>query len=105
MLTAEKIIREIYLLPLSERERIANHIIHFGIKDLPPNMPEILDLNGWQEEIARKPFNLTQASDYLGVSSVTLKKWVESGYIPFHKSGRTYSFNVTELKKFKKRGI
>jgi excisionase family DNA binding protein len=102
MLTAEKIIREIYLLPLSEREKLAHHIVHFGIKNIPADMPEILDLNQWQEEIARTPFNLTEASDYLGVSAATVKKWAESGRIPFDKSGRTYRFDVRDLKKFKK---
>ncbi|QTA85568.1 helix-turn-helix domain-containing protein [Desulfonema magnum] len=102
MLTSEKIIREIYLLPLSEREKIAHHIVHFGIKNMPPDMPEILDLDEWQEEIAREPFNLTQASDYLGVSAATVKKWAESGRILFHKVGRTYRFDVRDLKKFKK---
>ena len=102
MLTAEKIIREIYLLPLSEREKLAHHIVHFGIKNIPLEMPEILDLDQWQEEIAREPFNLAQASDYLEVSPATVKKWTESGRIPFQKSGRTYRFNVRDLKKFKK---
>jgi len=79
-----------------------HHIIHFGIKKLPPDAPEILNMDQWQDKIARKPFNLTQASDYLGISPATVKKWAESDYIPFHKSGRTYRFNVKYLKKFKK---
>jgi hypothetical protein len=32
----------------------------------------------WQDEIAKKPFNLKEAAEYLGVASVTLKKMGES---------------------------
>jgi len=67
MLTAEKVIKEIYLLPLNERQKVARHIIEFGIRVPHPDVPEILDMKAWQDEIARKPFNLKQASEYLGV--------------------------------------
>jgi len=78
MLTAEQLIREIYLLPFPEREKLAHHIVNFGIKTSPPVIPERLDLKQWQQEIAEEPFNLREASDYLGVSAATLKKWVNT---------------------------
>ena len=102
MLTAQKVIKEIYLLPLKEREKIARHIIEFGIKGPNPDAPEILDIKGWQDEIAREPFNLKQASEYLGVSSVTLRRWVKTGKILAYKMGRAYTFDVRDLKEFKK---
>ncbi|MFH1335098.1 MAG: helix-turn-helix domain-containing protein [Candidatus Zixiibacteriota bacterium] len=52
--------------------------------------------------MARKPFNLKQASEYLGVSSVTLRRWVKTGRIMAYKIGRAYTFDVRELKEFKK---
>ncbi len=74
MPTAAKVIKEIYLLPVKEREKVARHIIEFGIKGAHYDLPEILDIKEWQDEIAKKPFNLKQAAEYLGVSSVTLRR-------------------------------
>lgn len=102
MLTAEKVIKEIYLLPLNERQKVARHIIEFGIRVPHPDVPEILDMKAWQDEIARKPFNLKQASEYLGVSSVTLRRWVKAGRISASKIGRAYTFDVKDLKNLKK---
>ena len=102
MLTAEKVIKEIYLLPLKERQKIARHIIEFGIKSPHPDAPEILDIKAWQDEIARKPFNLKEASEYLGVSSVTLRRWVKAGRVLASKIGRAYTFDVRDLKELKK---
>jgi len=105
MLTADTIIKEIYLLPLEEREKIARHIINFGIKTRHSEIPEILNLKDWQDEIAQKPFNLKQASDYLGISSVTLRRWIKKGRISACKIGRAYTFDVKDLKVFKKAHI
>jgi excisionase family DNA binding protein len=102
MLTAQKVIKEIYLLPIKEREKVARHIIEFGIKGPHPDIREILDIEGWQDEIARKPFNLKQASEYLGVSPVTLRRWVKTGRILAYKIGRAYTFDVKDLKELKK---
>jgi len=102
MLTAQKVIEDIYLLPLEEREKVARHIIEFGIKGLHPDVPEILDIKAWQNEIAQKPFNLKQASEYLGVSSVTLRRWVKAGRVLASKIGRAYTFDVRDLKELKK---
>lgn len=102
MLTAQKVIKEIYLLPLREREKVARHIIEFGIRGHHPDVPEILEIEAWQDEIAQKPFNLKQASEYLGVSSVTLRRWVRTGRVSGYKIGRAYTFDVRELKAFKK---
>ena len=102
MLTAEQVINEIYLLPFPEREKIARHIISFGIYLPPKNIPEVLNLNQWQQEIAKEPFNLREASDYLGISYAALKRLLKEGRIPYQKTGREYRFDVIELKKFKK---
>ena len=105
MLTADKVIEEIYLLPLKERQKIARHIVEFGIRDHHPHTPEILDIKAWQDEIAKKPFNLKQAAEYLGVSSVTLRRWVKAGRVVASKIGRAYTFDVSDLKKLKKAHI
>jgi excisionase family DNA binding protein len=102
MLTAEKVIKEIYHLPLKERKKIAHHIIEFGIRGSYPDVPEILDIKAWQDEIASKPFNLKQASEYLGVSSVTLRRWIKAGRVLASKIGRAYTFDVKDLKELKR---
>jgi len=102
MPTAEKVIKDIYLLPMEEREKVARHIIEFGIKAAHHDLPEILNIKEWQDEIASKPFNLKQASEYVGVSSVTLRRWIKTGKVSAYKIGRAYTFEVMELKKFKK---
>ena len=74
MPTAEKIIKEIYHLPMEEKEKVVRYIIEFGIKGAHHDFPELLNIKEWQDEIANKPFNLKQASEYLGVSAVTLRR-------------------------------
>jgi excisionase family DNA binding protein len=101
MLTAEKVIKEIYRLPLVEREKIAFHIVNFGIQEYKESL-EPLNLDLWQKELAEKPFRLKEASEYLGVSTVTLRRWIKSGKLSGYKIGRAYSFDVLELKKFKR---
>ena len=103
MPTAEKIIKEIYLLPLVEREKVARHIIHYGIRTASPEKLQPLDLEAWQDEIAAKPFNLKQASEYLGISQVTLRRWIKAGRVKAYKVGRAYTIDVLELKMFKKK--
>ena len=105
MQTAEKVIQSIYLLPEEEKEKLAHHIIHHGIMGDHPDSPEILDLNQWQNNIARKPFNLNQASEYLGISAVTLRRWVKNGRLTACKAGRAYAFDVLDLKRFKKQHL
>ena len=102
MLTAEKVIEEIYLLPLKERQKIALHIMEFGIRGQNQEVPEILNMKAWQDEIAKKPFNLKEAAEYLGVSSVTLRRWVKAGRVSASKIGRAYTFDVSVLKELKK---
>ena len=102
MLTAEKVIEEIYLLPLEERQKIALHIMEFGIRGQNQEVPEILDMKAWQDEIAKKPFTLKEAAEYLGVSSVTLRRWVKAGRVSASKIGRAYKFDVDVLKELKK---
>jgi excisionase family DNA binding protein len=102
MITAEKVIKEIYRLPLEEREKIAFHIMTFGIRTAGGNVLETLNLDDWQKELAEKPFSLKEASEYMGVSTVTLRRWLKSGKLWGYKIGRAYSFDVLDLKKFKK---
>ena len=53
---------------MEEKEKVVRYIIEFGIKGAHHDSPELLNIKEWQDEIASKPFNLKQASEYLGVS-------------------------------------
>ena len=101
MLTAQKVIHEIFLLPKEEKEKLAYHITQYGIMGAHRDSPEILDLKLWQDDIAGKPFNINQASEYLGISAVTLRRWVKKGRLVACKAGRAYTFDVLDLKRFK----
>ena len=101
MLTAEKVIEEIYHLPMEERQKVALHIMEYGIRGQRKDVPEVLDMKAWQDEIAKKPFNLKEGAEYLGVSSVTLRRWVKAGRVSASKIGRAYTFEVRVLKKLK----
>ncbi|MEA3386119.1 MAG: helix-turn-helix domain-containing protein [Thermodesulfobacteriota bacterium] len=45
---------------------------------------------------------MKQASEYLGISSVTLRRWIKTGRISAYKVGKAYTFEVMDLKRFKK---
>ena len=102
MLTAENIIHSINQLPEEEKEKLAVHILKYGIMGTHRHSPDVLDLKRWQEQIAVKPFNLKEASEYLGISDITLRRWVKKGRLTACKAGRAYTFDVLDLKRFKK---
>ena len=103
MQTAENVIRSIHQLPEEEKVKLAFHILQHGIMgSIGDDTPEILDLYQWQSEIAKEPFNLKEASEYLGISEVTLRSWVKKGRLTACKAGRAYIFDVLDLKRFKK---
>jgi excisionase family DNA binding protein len=102
MQTAENVIDSIHQLPEKEKERLAVHILKHGIMGPHQDSPEVLDLKRWQADIAVRPFNLKEASEYLGISQVTLRRWVKKGRLTACKAGRAYTFDVLDLKRFKK---
>jgi hypothetical protein len=53
--------------PTVGREKIAHHIMTFGIRITGGDDLEPLNLTLWQEELAEKPFSLKEASEYLAV--------------------------------------
>ncbi|MCF8084750.1 MAG: helix-turn-helix domain-containing protein [Deltaproteobacteria bacterium] len=105
MQTAENVIESIQQLPEKEKERLAVHILKYGILGPHQDSPEVLDLKRWQADIAVRPFNLKEASEYLGISEVTLRRWVKRGRLTACKAGRAYTFDVLALKEFKKQNL
>lgn len=102
MQTAENVIDSIHRLPEQEKAKLAVYILKYGIMGPHGDSPEVLNLEQWQADIAVKPFNLKEASEYLGVSEVTLRRWVKKGRLTACKAGRAYTFDVLDLKRFKK---
>lgn len=102
MQTAENVIDSIHRLPEKEKEKLAMHILKYGIMGPHQDSPEMLDLKQWQSDIAVRPFNLKEASEYLGISEVTLRRWVKKGRLTACKAGRAYTFDVLDLKRFKR---
>lgn len=105
MQTAENVIESIQQLPEKEKERLAVHILKYGIMGPHQDSPEVLNLKRWQADIAVRPFNLKEASEYLGISEVTLRRWVKRGRLTACKAGRAYTFDVLALKEFKKQNL
>ncbi len=81
-----------------------HYIIMHGIEIPLKELSEPLDIKEWQRKIIEKPFNMKEAFEYLGVSTVTLRRWVKVGKVPAYKAGRAYTFDVVELRKFKRSG-
>jgi len=102
MQTAENVIDSIHRLPEKEKERLALHILKYGIMGPHGDTPEVLDLKRWQSDIAVRPFKLKEASEYLGISEVTMRRWVKKGRLAACKAGRAYTFDVLDLKRFKR---
>ena len=53
-------------------------------------------------DIRESPFILREAAEYLEVDEITLRRWVQSGLIPYGKVGRNIVFDPDELKRVKK---
>jgi len=105
MQTAENIIDSIHQLPEKEKEKLAMHIFRYGIMGSYQDSPEEVDLKQWQTDIAVKPFNLKETSEYLGISETTLRRWIKKGRLTACKAGRAYTFDVLDLKRFKKKHL
>lgn len=105
MLTAEQVIHFIFLLPRQEKEKLVRYIVEYGVMNVPHDSAEILDLKQWQSEIAETPFNLIQASEYLGLSQSELRECVKKGLLRASGFPELCTFNVLDLKEFKKQYV
>ncbi len=54
------------------------------------------------DEIRQSPFTIREASEYLEVSEITVRRWVKSGKIKTRRIGRDIVFSADDLKRFKK---
>ncbi|MEW6418201.1 MAG: helix-turn-helix domain-containing protein [Nitrospirota bacterium] len=97
MITAEKIYREILEMPIKEREKLFAVIAKRGFeKDLYTH-DEIFD------DIRRTPFTIKEASEYLGVAEITIRRWAKDGILKSKRIGKNIVFDTDILKEFKRK--
>jgi len=54
-------------------------------------------------DIRQSPFTIKEASDYLEVAEITVRRWVKEGALKSTKIGRNIVFDADALKDFKKK--
>lgn len=99
MITAEKIYKEILEMPVKERERLFTVIAKHGFeKDLYTHN-EVFD------DIRISPFTIREASEYLEVAEITVRRWVRDSILKSKRIGRNIVFDADVLKEFKRKRL
>ncbi len=96
MITAEKVYKEILDMQVKEREKLFTVIARKGFEKDSYSHEEVFG------DIRESPFILREAAEYLEVAEITLRRWVQSGLIPYEKVGRNIVFDPDELRRVKK---
>ena len=96
MITAEKIYKKILEMPIKEREKLFTVIARRGFEKDLYSHNEVFD------EIRQSPFTIKEASEYLEVAVITLRRWVNAGNIAYSRVGRNIVFDPDKLKALKK---
>ncbi len=96
MITADKVYKELLDMPLKEREKLFSVIARRGFEKDLYSHNEVFD------EIRQSPFTVKEASEYLEVAEITLRRWIKAGNIKHRRIGRSIVFDPDELKAFKK---
>ena len=95
MITAEKVYKEMLEMPLKERERLFTVIARKGFEKELYTHAEVFG------DIRQSPFTIKEASDYLEVAEITIRRWVKDGALKSRKIGRNIVFDADALKDFK----
>jgi excisionase family DNA binding protein len=96
MITAEKIYKKILEMPIKEREKLFTVIARRGFEKDLYSHSEVFD------EIRQSPFTIKEASEYLELAVITLRRWVKAGNIAHRRVGRNIVFDPATLKAIKK---
>lgn len=97
MITAEKVYREIIEMPVKEREKLFAVIAKRGFEK---------DIYTYEEvfgDIRQSPFTIKEASEYLEVAEITVRRWVKDGILKFKRIGKNIVFDPDDLKEFKRK--
>jgi excisionase family DNA binding protein len=95
MISGEKVYKDILDMPVKEREKLLAVIARKGFEKDLYSHEEVFD------EIRQSPFTVSQASEYLEVAEITLRRWIKAGKIKFKRVGRSILFDPDELRTFK----
>jgi excisionase family DNA binding protein len=97
MITAEKVYKEILEMPVKEREKLFVVIAKKGFeKDLYTH-EEVF------EDIRTSPFTIREASEYLEVAEITVRRWVRDSILKHKRIGKNIVFDADVLKEFKRK--
>jgi excisionase family DNA binding protein len=97
MITAEKVYKEILEMPVKEREKLFVVIAKRGFeKDLYTHEEVFKD-------IRQAPFTIREASEYLEVAEITVRRWAKDGILKSKRIGRNIVFDADVLKEFKRK--
>ncbi len=93
---AEKIYKDIIALPMAEREKLFSIIARKGFDK---------DYYAYDEVFDDIPsaFTIKEASAYLEVAEITVRRWVKEEKLPYHKVGKNYAFRTDDLRELKQK--
>ena len=57
-----------------------------------------------ENALYEKWIGLDEAAEYLGIKSVTLRKWIKEKKIPCHKIGKLWKFKKAEIDEWVQSG-
>jgi len=97
MVTAEKVYKEILEMSVKERERLFTVIARQGFEKELYTHEEVF------EDIRQEPFTIREASEYLEVAEITVRRWVRDGILKSKRIGRNIVFDADTLKEFKRK--
>jgi excisionase family DNA binding protein len=96
MITAKKVYNEILDMPIKERERLFSIIARIGFEKEHYTHAEVFS------DIRQTPFTIKEASEYLGVAEITVRRWVRDGILKHSRLGKNIVFDPDTLKAFKR---
>ncbi len=99
MITAQKVYNEILNMTVTEREKLFAVIARRGFEKDYYSHDEVFG------EIRQSPFTIKEASEYLEVAEITVRRWVRAGKLNTRRVGKNIVFNVEDLKRYKKNNI
>ncbi len=99
MIKAQKVYNEILNMTVEEREKLFAVIARRGFEKEYYNHDEVFG------EIRQSPFTIKEASEYLEVAEITVRRWVKTGKLNARRVGNNIVFSADGLKRFKKNNV
>lgn len=96
MITAEGVYKKIINMPVIEREKLFSIIARLGFEKEHYTHAEVFN------DIRQSPFTIKEASEYLEVAEITVRRWVRDGILKHKRIGKNIVFDPDDLKVFKK---